>query len=555
MGGQWIPAFSAFGIHNLFVALTFGQVSIYAMKFFVDGIFWFMRDNIVKKSERSGKMREESVHTRISADIPIDRSLDRNLKNIDIITGNSSDVITKTAMVGKNRIAVLTCEGMASTETLSELIYQKLNNVGNEDGIPPDELIDKLFEVYLTAAEQIEIKNIGSLVLKLQSGFAIILAEGSARCIAIGVQGYNSRGIDEPSAELNVRGSREGFIEVIRTNMSMIRRRIKSPTLVFEMSTLGDRSNTDICVCYISDKVSPKLLENVKKRLKSIKLNAILESGYIQPFFEGKGGWFFSECGTCERPDTFAAKLYEGRIGILVDGTPFALVVPHLFIESFQTLDDYTQKPFYAFFIRLVRMSAYFITLFLPGAYVAVASFHPEMLPSSLILNLAASEQTAPFSLMVECLFIHFMYELLREAGIRLPRPIGHAIGVVGGLVIGDITVSAGLVGAPMVLVVALSGLCSFVVPTMYEKIVILRFIYIIAGGIFGLFGLIIAAGAVTIKMCSLSTYGIPYMAPISPFSPRASRDMFVRSGWRRMENGDLTVQELNGAEVSEKPA
>ncbi len=524
------------------------------IKFFGNGIYWLTRDNIVKKSERSGKMPEESVHTRISADIPIDKSLDRNLKNIEIITGNSSDVTTKTAMVGKNRIAVLTCEGMASTETLSELIYQKLNNVGNEDGIPPEELIDRLFEVYLTAAEQIEIKNIGSLVLKLQSGFAIILAEGSSRCIAIGIQGYNSRGIDEPSAELNVRGSREGFIEVIRTNMSMIRRRIKSPTLVFEMSTLGDRSNTDICVCYISDKVSPKLLENVKKRLKSIKLNTILESGYIQPFFEGKGGWFFSECGTCERPDTFAAKLYEGRIGILVDGTPFALVVPHLFIESFQTLDDYTQKPFYAFFIRLVRLSAFFITLFLPGVYVAVASFHPEMLPSSLILNLAASEQTAPFSLMVECLFIHFMYELLREAGIRLPRPIGHAIGVVGGLVIGDITVSAGLVGAPMVLVVALSGLCSFVVPTMYEKIVILRFIYIIAGGVFGLFGLIIAAGAVTIKMCSLSTYGIPYMAPVSPFSPRASRDMFVRSGWRRMENGDMTLQELNGAEISEKP-
>ena len=172
------------------------------------------------------------------------------------------------------------------------------------------------------------------------------------------------------------------------------------------------------------------------------------------------------------------------------------------------------------------------------------------MLPSSLILNLAAAEQTAPFSLMVECLFIHFMYEILREAGIRLPRPIGHAIGVVGGLVIGDITVSAGLVGAPMVLIVALSGLCSFVVPTMYEKIVILRFVYIIAGGFFGLFGLFLAGGAVLIKMCSLSTYGIPYMAPISPFTPKALRDMIVRSGWKKMADSDVTVQSLNGANV-----
>ncbi len=491
---------------------------------------------------------EENINTKISPEMPLNISLDINLENIKTFTDNSSDIIVKTGMVCGNRIAVLTCEGMTGTDTLAELIYGKLNSLANREIMPPDTLMSCFFEVYMIAAEQLDLTSLGETVLKIQSGFAVILVDGCTRAIGIGIQGYKSRGIDEPSAELNVRGSREGFVEVIRTNMSMIRRRIKSPTLVFELQTLGGRSNTDVCLCYISDKVSPALLENIKKRLKSVKLNTILESGYLQPYFEGKGGWFFSECGTCERPDTFAAKLYEGRVGILVDGTPFALVVPHLFIESFQTLDDYTQKPFYAFFIRLVRLSAYFITLFLPGAYVAIASYNPEMLPSALILNLAAAEQTAPFSLMVECLFIHFMYEILREAGIRLPRPIGHAIGVVGGLVIGDITVSAGLVGAPMVLVVALSGLCSFVVPTMYEKIVVLRFIYIIAGGVFGLYGLLIAAGAVVIKMCSLNTYGIPYMAPISPFSPKAMRDMLVRAGWKKMAKGDVTVQSLNGA-------
>ena len=480
-------------------------------------------------------------------------SLEENLKAVQKLTESSSDVIIKKATVCGNKIAVVTCEGMTDTGTLAQLIYSRLNLLANHEILPPELFVGSLFDIYLTAAEQIEILDYDNLILKLHSGFAIILTNGTARAIAIGIQGYKSRGIEEPSAELNVRGSREGFVEVIRTNMALIRRRIKSPTLVFEMSQLGSRSNTDICVCYFSDKVSPQLLKNVKKRLKSIKLNTILESGYVQPYLEGKGGWFFSECTTCERPDVFAAKLYEGRVGILVDGTPFALVVPHLFIESFQALDDYTQKPFYAFFIRAVRLAAYFITLFLPGAYVAVASYNPEMLPSPLILNLAAAEQTAPFSLMVECLFIHFMYEILREAGIRLPRPIGHAIGVVGGLVIGDITVSAGLVGAPMVLVVALSGLCSFVVPTMYEKIVILRFIYILAGGIFGLYGLLLAAGAVIIKMCSLSTYGVPYMSPISPFSPKSLRDMFVRSGWKTktMADSDVTAQNLNGADIS----
>lgn len=493
----------------------------------------------------------ENVYTAIPPELPLEKSLKKNLDHLKAITGGSSDVIIKTGSLCGSDIAVITCEGMASTDTLAQLVYEKLNDVGNSEKLPPEEIMERLFKDYLIAAEQLEINNIGDLTLKMQSGFAIILVEGCARGIAVGIQGYAARGVDEPSGELNVRGSREGFVEVIRKNMALIRRRIKSPTLVFEMLVIGERSNTDICLCYLSDKVSPKLLEDVKKRLKSVKLNTILESGYLQPFFEGKGGWFFSECGTCERPDSFAAKLYEGRVGILVDGTPFALTVPYLFIENFQTLDDYTQKPFYAAFIRLVRLAAYLITLFLPGAYVAVASYNPEMLPSSLIMNLAAAEQTAPYSLMAECLLIHFMYEILREAGIRLPRPIGHAIGVVGGIVIGDITVNAGLVGAPMVLIVALSGLCSFVVPALYERTVVLRFIYILAGGIFGLFGLLLAAGVIIIKMCSLNTYGVPYMAPFSPFSPCSSRDMLVRAGWRRLQKGDVTIQGLNGSNIS----
>ena len=494
-------------------------------------------------------MSDENIRTELPFDTPIELSLERNLNNLKQYTGGSSDVMIKTGRVCGNNVAVITCEGIAGVSILAGLVYEKLNDLEGRGVLPPAQLVDNFFSEYLIAAGQLEVKSLGDLTLKLHSGFAIILTEGCTRCIAIGVQGFQSRSIGEPSSENNVRGSREGFVEVIRTNMGMLRRRIKSPTLVFEMYQIGERSHTDICLCYISDKVSDKLLDNVRRRLKSVELNTILESGYVQPYFEGRGGWFFSECGTCERPDTLAAKLYEGRVGIMVDGTPFVLVVPYLFIESFQTLDDYTQKPFYAFFLRLVRLSAYFVTLFLPGAYVAIASFNPEMLPSALILNLAAAEQTAPFSLMMECLVIHFMYEILREAGIRLPRPIGHAIGVVGGLVIGDITVNAGLVGAPMVLIVALSGLCSFVVPAMYEKTVILRFIYIIAGGVFGLLGLFLAAGAVTVKMCSLNTYGIPYMSPLSPFTPRAGRDMLIRAGWKQLAHGDVNVSGLNGAE------
>ena len=228
-------------------------------------------------------------HARLAESTPLCRSLEENLDNLLKFTDNSSDVIIKKGFVCGNKIAVVTCEGMTSTDTLAQLVYPKLNLVEDDRLLSPDALMDSFFNVFLIAAEQLDIKNLGDLTLKLQSGFAIILVDGCTRAIAIGVQGYKSRGIDEPSSELNVRGSREGFVEVIRTNMALIRRRIKSPTLVFELSPFGERSNTDICLCYISDKVSPKLLENVKKRLKSVKLNTILESGYIQPYFEGRG--------------------------------------------------------------------------------------------------------------------------------------------------------------------------------------------------------------------------------------------------------------------------
>ena len=327
----------------------------------------------------------EKVHTSIPSDTPLAKSLDRNLVMLKGITGGSSDVIIKTGTLCGARIAVITCEGMADTDTLAQLIYKKLNDAGNSEKLPPEEIMSRLFDDWLIAAEQLDVLNIGDLVLKMQSGFAIVLVDGTSRGIAIGIQGYPSRGVDEPSGELNVRGSREGFVEVIRRNMALIRRRIKSPTLVFEMMVIGERSNTDICLCYLSDKASPKLLEDVKKRLKAVKLNTILESGYLQPFFEGSGGWFFSECGTCERPDSFAAKLYEGRIGILVDGTPFALTVPYLFIENFQTLDDYTQKPFYALFIRILHYavpsgSLRCDSLLQPGTAAVVAAAEPRSL-------------------------------------------------------------------------------------------------------------------------------------------------------------------------------
>lgn len=476
--------------------------------------------------------------------------LENNTINIKTLMDGSSDLTMKFAKAGGRKICIVFCEGLASTGTMADLIYRPLNSIGNEKEIPFKRLVEMVRDELLLAGEQVQIDDYEQLAQRIMSGFVVILIDGLDCGIGVGVQGYQARGIEEPSTHINLRGSREGFVEVIRTNISMVRRRMKTTDLVFNIRTIGGRSNTDICVCYLKDKVDRTLLEEVQKRLDKIQLNTILESGYIQPFLERKGDILFSEVGVTERPDTFAAKLYDGRVGILVDGTPFALFVPHLFVENFATLDDYTGKPLPATIFRLLRYFAFFCSVLLPGFYVALADFNPELFPNSLLLNLTASIQKTPYPLLVECLIIHIFYEIMREAGLRLPQNIGHAVSVVGGLVIGDIVVSAGLVGAPLLLIVAISAITCFVVPDLYECIVVMRFAFILAGGMWGIFGLTVVGMFFMIKICSMSSYGIPHLAPVAPFTLKAMRDVFIHTGWRTLVKSDMEIQKMNGVTI-----
>lgn len=483
-------------------------------------------------------------------DKKLSSSLEENVINLRTVMSNSSDLTIKHAKAGGHTICIIFCEGMASTETMADLIFRPINSLEKE--MPVGELAKSLEEGLLLAGEQKQSDTYEDICLDIMSGFVTILVDGIDRGISVGVQGYASRSVEQPSTHNNVRGSRDGFVEVVRTNISLVRRRMKSPDLVFKMMQLGDMSNTDVCLCYIKGAADKKLIKEVEKRLKAIPLNTIIECGYIQSFLENPGNQLFSEIGTTERPDTFTSKLHEGKIGILVDGSPFALYVPKLFMENFNVIDDYTGRPIYTAVIRIIRYMALIIATVTSGFYVALANFNPELFPEALLLNLATSIQDTPYPLLAECLVIHIFYEIMREAGLRIPTNIGHAVSIVGGLVIGDIVVSAGLVGAPMVLMVAVSAITSFVVPDLYDSIVVLRFAYIIVGGIWGLFGITVLSALVTIKLCSQESYGIPHTAPVSPFSPKAMRDFILRRDWKVLSKSDYHVQDLAGVNVGE---
>jgi spore germination protein KA len=258
----------------------------------------------------------------------------------------------------------------------------------------------------------------------------------------------------------------------------------------------------------------------------------------------------FSQVGFTDRPDNFAAKLYDGRIGIIVDGSPNAMFLPLLLIEHFQTMDDYSGLSVYATFTRWLKYLAFFITLLLPGFFVAVSNFNPELFPPTILFNIISAEQKTPFTILTECALIIVIYEIMREAGLRLPSVVGHAVSIVGGLVLGDIVISVGLISAPIVLIVALSVISSFVVPDLYPTVSVLRIGFIVAGGFFGLFGLTVFGMILLYKVCSLSAYGVPYMAPLTPLTAKAMRrDYLARQDWRKLAQHDVNINTMTGVD------
>ena len=284
-----------------------------------------------------------------------------------------------------------------------------------------------------------------------------------------------------------------------------------------------------------------------------MKLEAVLSSGYAEPFLNDAKLSLFSGVSVTERPDVFCAKLLEGRVGVLIDGTPFALMLPALFIENFQTLDDYTFRPYFSTFIRWIRYIAFIAAVFLPAFYVAVVTFHPELFNHALLTVLAGAEELAPLPLVLEALFILVFYEIIKEAGVRLPKSVGGAVSIVGGLIIGDAAVAAGVISNPMLLVCAISVTSGFVIPSLNQPVTVLRIITLCAGGLMGLYGVALTAAAVLVNICSLESSGAPVMSPVSPFTARSMRDVLIRLGFRKMGGRPAYIGRLEGVHISDK--
>ena len=452
----------------------------------------------------------------------------------------------------KIQAAVITMEGLVDKEQLSQSVLNPLLtfDYGARDSAAVSVIA---YSSVMASSDVIKLSSADEIVTYITSGFAVLMIDGAEELYAVGVQGYSFRGVSEPESEVVQRGSREGFTEPLRVNMSMIRRRMKTPDLKFEQMTVGTDSKTQLMICYLQSQVSLDLLNKLKNRLSGCNLAAVLASGYLSDYLEDNGsGSLFSGVGISERPDTVCGKLTEGRIAIIVDGTPAVMIVPHLFVEEFQSVDDYSNRTYYAAFIRLMKYLSFFVSVFLPGLYVALAQFHPEYFPTWLLINTSESLAQTPFPVTAEVLAITVVYEIMKEAGLRIPKSLGHAVSIVGALVIGDSAVNAGIISASTLMVVATAAICGYVTSPLYPPIMMLRLLFIVVGGFTGLWGITLATAVVLIGMCAKTSLGVPYLSSLSPFSLRRMRDVFIRAGWRQLSKHTIRVQKFPETEVQD---
>ncbi|WP_410514877.1 spore germination protein [Paenibacillus sp. BR2-3] len=487
------------------------------------------------KDTQISDSQNEQLHT----------DLNQNQQLFKNIFVNCSDIVFHPFLIyGESNALLIYVDNLIDTKHLEENILKQI--VSKELSQNQDN-IDRIGTVLSQDIIAGQTTYISDIVQKILKGNVAILVDGESQALLASVIGWKNRSIEEPASELVIRGPREGFIENISTNMSMIRRRLTTPQLKMESLTIGEISRTDIVIAYIEGRVKPSLLEEVKQRLSQIQLDVILESGYIEELIEDAKYTPFPQIQNTERPDVVAASLLEGKVSILINNTPVVLIVPMTFWTGMQASDDYYERFPGVVFIRWLRLTLLFIAVFLPSVYVAIMTFHHEMIPTHLILSFASTRESSPFPLLTEALLMEITFEGLREAGIRLPKNVGSAVSIVGALVIGQSAVMAGLVSAPMVIVVAITGIASFTIPrfSLGISIRIIRFPLILLGGTLGLYGVMLGMLVITIHLLSLSSFGIPYFSPMAPLKINRLKDILSRDPWWKL-NSNLNSNSIS---------
>ena len=462
-------------------------------------------------------------------ELPILRNYNENIERIKGECGNSSDVTIRELNVSGRKCALVYIDGLVDTVSISDFLLEPFM----EKAVLPEQ--QDLFQYLLDKAVAIgSVKSIDNWNLvydSLLSGNTVIFIDGCNKAISAETKGWDKRSITEPTTQLSIRGPKDAFTETLRTNTALIRRRLKSPNLWVEPMKIGTVTQTDIAIMYLKGIANDKIVKEVKKRLQQIDIDSIIDSGYIEQLIEDQTWTTFPTTYHTERPDVVSSQILEGRIAIVVDGSPFVLTAPAIFVQFFQAPDDYYSRFDISTGIRLLRIIAFFIAIIGPATYIAATTFHQEMIPTTMAIAIAAQREYVPFPAFIEALIMEITFEILREAGLRLPRAVGQAVSIVGALVIGQAAVQAGFVSPIMVIVVSVTAIANFSTPLFAMAIAarLIRFVLMGLATMLGFYGMMLGLMFMVIHLCSLRSFGIPYMMPLAPFNLNNQQDVFVR--------------------------
>ena len=470
--------------------------------------------------------------------ISLSSSLEKNIGLVQEALGSSMDLNQVRFLCGPEKVpaAIFYLDGMVNNRSVEELLRALKIDSGdtNPGAAGRGAIFNTARDLLLTNVDVKEAAELEELLVQITRGMVALLFDGTDRALLCDTRGWATRSLQEPEAETVIRGPREGFVESIHMNTALLRRKIHSPHFWIMEEVVGRLTRTRVGIAFIKGLADEKVIGEVRSRIQAIDIDGVLESNYIQEFLSDQPYTLFPLAFNTERPDRAAAALLEGRVVVLVDGTPFVLIVPNDFFSMIQAPDDFYETFPIGSILRALRMLAFIVSIFLPGFYVAVLNYHPELLPQVLYLRIAASQEGVPLPLAVEAFLMEAVFELLREAGLRLPGMIGPAISIVGALILGDAAIRAGIISPAVVIIVAFTAIASFTVPVFSLGIPgrIVRFVVILFGSIFGLLGVQFIAMLLLIHLCSLRSFGLPYLYPFAPMVPEDMKDVLVRRYW-----------------------
>ena len=476
----------------------------------------------------------------------LESNLKTNLEMFDELFKNDNTFVSR-KIVNNIECAVLFFDGMVNNLSIAESIIEPILNSEIKKGTTAEILAHQVIEI--NDAEVTD--NMTDILNAFLYGDSIVLIDGDPRAVVVNTKGFLMRSISEPDSEKVLSGPREGFIEGFMMNLALVRRRIKSPDLKFKFIELGTNTKTTAVICYVEGICDNETLQTFEKRLTHYKIDSALDSNYIVEIIKDSKYSPFPTVGITERPDVFVAKMLEGRVGLILDGTPVAITAPHIFMETFQSNDDYYLNYIYANASRFLRIIGFFLNVTIPAIFLAMITFHQELIPTKLLFSISGARDGVPFPALIEALGLVLIFEILKEAGARTPSSIGQSLSIVGALVLGQAAVDARFVSAPMVIVVAFSGITALMVPKLKVPSVFLRITYLLVASMLGLYGLIFAISATIIHLCAIRSFGVPYVTNISSVRIGDEKDSLFRFPWALMRPNHRFISEDKPEETS----